>query len=148
MKTLTLFTIGFTRKSAKSFFTLLRKAGVKRIIDIRLNASSQLAGFAKRKDLRFFLRVICDIDYVAVPDLAPTKDILESYRSDASGWEEYERRYLALLEERKAELLLSRKMLKSGCLLCSEHEPDRCHRRLAAEYLLEKSGGIHIVHLL
>ena len=142
------YTIGFTEKSAEEFFETLKRVGIKRLIDVRLNNTSQLAGFAKRDDLRFFLRAICDIEYLVVPELAPTKDILESYRGGAGGWEEYERRYLALLEERKAELLLSREMLKSGCLLCSEHEPDQCHRRLAAEYLLEKSGGIHIVHLL
>ena len=147
MKTPALFTIGFTRTSAETFFALLRDAGVKRIIDIRLNTSSQLAGFAKREDLRFFLRAICDIDYVSVPELAPTKELLDDYRSGSCGWENYELRYRALLDEREAEYVLTRDMLDRGCLLCSEHEPDRCHRRLAADYLAEKLGEIHIVHI-
>lgn len=148
MRTVTLFTIGFTRTGAEAFFTLLRDAGVKRVLDIRLNASSQLAGFAKSENLRFFLKAICDIEYVPVPELAPTKEMLESYRGGAGDWAEYERRYRALLEERKAIEVISREMLDGCCLLCSEHEPERCHRRLAAEYFLERLGNIEIVHLL
>ena len=68
-----LFTIGFTKKSAEGFFTNLSKAGVKRVIDIRLNNMSQLAGFTKRDDLRYFLRTICNIDYIHLPELAPNK---------------------------------------------------------------------------
>jgi uncharacterized protein (DUF488 family) len=148
MNAITLYTVGFTRTSAESFFTLLRDSRVKRIIDIRLNASSQLAGFAKREDLRFFLNAICAIDYMAVPEFAPTKELLDDYRGGACGWEDYERRYRTLLDERDAEHALTRDMLDRGCLLCSEHEPDRCHRRLAADYLAEKLGKIHIVHIL
>jgi len=44
-----LYTIGFTKKNARQFFETLKTAGVKRLVDIRLNNQSQLAGFTKRR---------------------------------------------------------------------------------------------------
>ena len=143
-----LFTIGFTKKSAEVFFKKLSKAGVKRVIDIRLNNVSQLAGFAKRDDLRFFLRTICDIGYVHMPDLAPTKDILEEYKKNKGDWSVYEKRFLALLSKRKPEETISREMFDAGCLLCSEDKPDNCHRRLVAEYLSKKWVNVEITHII
>ncbi|MFP5213135.1 MAG: DUF488 family protein [Acidobacteriota bacterium] len=143
-----LFTIGFTKKSAERFFTTLKEAGVSRVLDIRLHNVSQLAGFAKRDDLRYFLKAICGIDYVAVPELAPTEEIFAAYRKGGKDWAVYEKRYLNLITERKVEKLLKKELFDGGCLLCSEETPDRCHRRLAAEYLLRHWGGIEIVHLL
>jgi uncharacterized protein (DUF488 family) len=75
-----LFTIGFTQKSAQKFFETLRDAGVKRVIDTRLNNVSQLAGFAKKADLEYFLKFIGGIEYVHILDLAPTQDILDEYK--------------------------------------------------------------------
>jgi len=147
MKRIRLFTIGFTKKSAETFFTKLSAAGVKRVIDIRLNNVSQLAGFAKRDDLRYFLKILCDMDYIHSPALAPTKDILDAYRNNKGDWSVYEDRFLDLLSERKAEEGISRELLDGGCLLCSEDKPDHCHRRLVAEYLGEKLGNIEIKHL-
>ncbi len=143
-----LFTIGFTKKSAETFFTKLAQSGVKRVIDVRLNNVSQLAAFAKRDDLEYFLKAICGIEYVHVPELAPTQEILDAYKKRKSDWEAYEKDFLALLESRRPEDSLSKTMLEDACLLCSEHEPDHCHRRLVAEYLRDKWGGVTIVHIL
>ncbi len=148
MTPLKLFTIGFTKKSAERFFTLLKDAGVKRVLDIRLNNVSQLAGFAKRDDLRFFLKVICGIDYHHLPELAPTADILDAYRKDKKGWPRYERDFLVLLAERQVERKVSSDLIHLGCLLCGEDTPSHCHRRLVAEYLRDKWGDLTITHLL
>jgi uncharacterized protein (DUF488 family) len=147
MKRIQLFTIGFTKKSAEEFFTKLSEAGVKRVLDIRLNNVSQLAGFSKRDDLQYFLKTIRDIDYKHLPELAPTKDILEEYRKNKGDWSVYESRFLALLSERKPEERISRAMLDHGCLLCSEDKPENCHRRLVAEYFRKKLGDVEIVHI-
>jgi uncharacterized protein (DUF488 family) len=144
-----LFTIGFTGKSAETFFSLLRGSRVRRLIDVRLNNVSQLAGFSKRDDLRFFLRELCGADYLHLPALAPTKPLLRAYRGGEMGWEEYSARFIQLLACRGVESELDPDVLKSGCLLCSEHQPDFCHRRLVAEYFGSCMGrGFQIVHLV
>jgi uncharacterized protein (DUF488 family) len=143
-----LFTIGFTKKSAEVFFERLKKADVKRLIDIRLNNISQLAGFTKRDDLRYFTKMICDMDYVHVPALAPTQDILDAYKKQNGDWNLYERQFLSLMTKRRIEETTSREMLDGGCLLCSEEKPQHCHRRLVAEYLAEKWGDVEIEHIL
>jgi len=142
-----LFTIGFTKKSAEIFFTTLKLAGVKLLVDIRLNNTSQLAGFTKRDDLRYFAMAICHIGYVHLPELAPTQDILEAYKKHKGNWGLYERQFLDLMARRKTEEKVQREMLDGGCLLCSEDKPNRCHRRLVAEYLKEKWGDVEIQHL-
>lgn len=145
---MTIFTIGFTHKSAERFFGLLVNAGVTRVIDIRLHSTSQLAGFAKRDDLRFFLGSIGKIDYRHEPLLAPTEDLLSDYRKKRIGWDEYELRFLSLLRERQVEARLDRSLFDQVCLLCSEATPEHCHRRLIAEYLQQQWGSIEIVHLV
>jgi len=141
------YTIGFTKKTAEQFFGKLRRAGVKRIVDVRLNNVSQLAGFAKRDDLRFFARELCDADYVHLPELAPTKDILDAYKKSKGSWEEYEKRFLALMETRRIEEQVPREVIDEGCLLCSEDKPHHCHRRLVVTYLNEKWGNLDVIHL-
>jgi uncharacterized protein (DUF488 family) len=145
--TMCLYTIGFTQKSARDFFGRLQASQVKRVLDVRLNNSSQLAGFAKKDDLQYFLREICDIDYVHLPILAPTSEMLERYRKKGGGWKRYEEEFLRLIEEREIEKQLDPKMVAGGCLLCSEDKPHQCHRRLVAEYLREKWGKLEIKHL-
>ena len=147
MSTIHLFTIGFTKKPAEAFFGRLSRAGVKRIIDIRLNNVSQLAGFAKRDDLRYFLKAIGGIDYIHLPELAPTQEIMDNFKKKKGDWPVYERGFRALLKERKPEETLSKDLFDSACLLCSEDKPDHCHRRLVAEHLAKKWGDIKIVHL-
>jgi len=144
---LTLFTIGFTKKNAHTFFSLLKQGGVKRVIDIRLNNESQLAGFTKKEDLKYFLKAIADIDYIYRPELAPTKEILNDYKKKKITWVNYEQRFRELLNQRKPETLLSPSELDKACLLCSEPKPDKCHRRLVAEYLKAKLGNVEIHHL-
>jgi len=141
-----LFTIGFTKSSAEHFFERLKKAGAKKIVDVRLNNVSQLAGFAKRDDLRYFAEEICHIPYEHEPKLAPTQQMLDAYRKKRGSWEEYERQFLALMEQRGVENL-DRAALDGACLLCSEDKPHHCHRRLVAEYLRKRWGEVEIAHL-
>ena len=129
------YTIGFTKKSAADFFELLRESGAKRLVDVRLNNVSQLSGFAKRDDLRYFLEKICRIEYVHMPELAPTKEMLDAYRNEHRDWEIYEREFIDLMDERRIGKKGIKRTISNACLLCSEHEPDHCHRRLVAEYL-------------
>jgi len=118
------------------------------LIDVRLNNVSQLAGFTKKDDLRYFTKAICDIDYVHLPELAPTADILDPYKKAKNGdWAAYERQFLELMRARRIEQTVSRDLLDSGCLLCSEETPQHCHRRLVAEYFKEKWAGIEIEHI-
>lgn len=147
MNKIMLFTIGFTKKSAKIFFGKLEKAGIEKIIDIRLNNVSQLAGFAKKDDLIYFLKRICECSYRHEPLLAPTKEILDSYKKKEIGWPEYEKRFNDLLETRKAHTLVNPSELHKACLLCSEPTPDKCHRRLVVEYLKNYFDNIEINHL-
>ncbi len=144
------FTIGFTQKPASHFFTLLSDAGVKKLIDVRLNNASQLAGFAKRDDLKFFLNELCGANYQHLEELAPTKSILDAYKKKQMGWEEYEDRFLNLMEQRNIERLVTPAELENSCLLCSEHKPHRCHRRLVIEYLQAHWGNVNldVVHLI
>lgn len=142
-----LFTIGFTKKSAETFFSSLSAAGVKRLLDVRLNNVSQLAGFAKTNDLRYFTRVICNIDYLHLPALAPTADILDAFKkAKTSDWSQYERQFLELMQSRQIENT-PRELLADACLLCSEEKPHHCHRRLVAEYLRQHWGDVEIEHI-
>jgi uncharacterized protein (DUF488 family) len=143
-----LFTIGFTKKGADHFFETLIESGVKRVVDVRLNNVSQLAGFAKRDDLKYFLKSIGDIDYIHVPELAPTKEIFEAYKKNKGPWETFEENFLALMKERKIERTVSKELVNGGCLLCSEDQPHHCHRRLVAEYLQrEWNEDLGVKHL-
>ena len=142
------YTIGFTKRKASEFFTALRKRGIKRLIDVRLNNSSQLAGFTKRDDLQFFLKEICDAEYVHEPSLAPSEDLLVDYKQKKIDWTEYERRFMSLMNRREIEKRIDPRIFStSTVLLCSEAKADRCHRRLVLEYLKDKWGNLRIIHL-
>jgi len=141
-------TIGFTQKSAEDFFERLKRAGIKRLVDVRLNNVSQLAGFAKRDDLRYFLREICGAEYVHEPLLAPTQEMLDAYRKSGGSWAEYEVAFLALMRERRVEETVPRSLFDApSALLCSEDKPTQCHRRLVVEYLQQHWGTIAVRHL-
>ena len=143
-----IYTIGFVQKSAGQFFGILRQAGIRRLIDVRLNNTSQLAGFTKRDDLAYFLGEICGAEYHHEPILAPAKEILDGYKKKELPWEEYEQRFVALLAERKVEEAINKQWFDvPSVLLCSEPTAEHCHRRLVAEYLTCKWGGVKIVHL-
>ncbi|MFI9006548.1 DUF488 family protein [Actinosynnema sp. NPDC053489] len=142
-----LYTIGFTKKSAEEFFGLLRASGADKVVDVRLNNVSQLAGFAKRDDLRYFARELCGMGYAHRLDLAPTRPLLDDYRKHGSGWPAYAAGFLDLLRDRGVERSVPREALADAVLLCSEDAPDHCHRRLVAEYLAERWGGVSVEHL-
>lgn len=143
-----IYTIGFAKKSAEAFFGALRKAGIKRLVDIRLNNTSQLAGFTKRDDLKFFLKELCNSEYIHEPLLAPTQEILDSFKKKNISWQEYEQRFLELMAERKIEEKIDRSLFNGPTvLLCSEPKADRCHRRLVLEYLQNNWGNLKIMHL-
>ncbi len=146
-KSIRLFTIGFAGKSAQQFFEKLQQAGVRRLVDTRLNNVSQLAGFTKKRDLAYFLRTIANIDYVHESDLAPTKPILDNYKKKKITWEEYERLFCALLDVRRPDKRLGPDELDHACLLCSEPTPEHCHRRLVADFLKQNWGNVEIEHL-
>ena len=143
-----LYTIGFAGKSAEEFFELLKRHGVKTLIDARLNNKSQLAGFTKVKDFPYLLKHLAGIEYRYAAPLAPTKELLDGYKEGNIRWSDYETIYNALLDERDLEAL-DTQILNDGCILCSEPTADQCHRRLAAEYLrdLYPEENIDIIHL-
>lgn len=141
------FTIGFTKKPARRFFELLRGSGAKRVVDVRLNNLSQLAGFAKRDDLAFFLKEICGMEYVHLPALAPTQEMLDEYKKQRGDWQTYEKRFLELMKQRRIEETIPKEAVADGCLLCSEDKPHHCHRRLVAEYLKHHWGDVDVAHL-
>jgi uncharacterized protein (DUF488 family) len=141
-------TIGFTRTTAAEFFGKLRQAGIRRLIDVRLNNVSQLAGFAKRDDLQFFLSEICGAEYVHEPRLAPSQEILDAYKKHKGSWEDFERGFLQLMADRQIETVIDPGLFDvPSVLLCSEHTADQCHRRLVLEYLNGKWGNVRAIHL-
>jgi uncharacterized protein (DUF488 family) len=143
-----LFTIGFAGKSAEKFFSLLKSASVKNLVDTRINNVSQLSGFAKGSDLKFFAKEIGHIGYEHNIDFAPTKELLSRYRGEEISWGDYELEYLNLLDGRKIGQKIDIEKLHENCLLCSEHTPEKCHRRLLAEYLKHVRNDIEIIHLI
>ena len=143
-----LYTIGFTKKDARRFFETLRAAGVRKIVDVRLNNTSQLAGFTKKDDLAYFAESVCGASYHHLPSLAPTQAILDALKKERGAWEDYEARFDALMRERGAVAKLDRAFFEEPCcLLCSEATPEHCHRRLVAEAMKEQWPDLQIVHL-
>lgn len=143
-----LYTIGFTGKSAEQFFTLVGETKASRLIDIRINRTSQLAGFAKEQDLNFFIPELTNMEYVVREEFAPTKDLLASYRRQEIAWEKFAERYQQLLQERLLHNALSREDFSNSILLCSEKEPEKCHRTLLANILIEQFPSLEIVNLI
>ena len=142
------YSTGFTQKTAEQFFESLRRVGIRRLLDVRLNNSSQLAAFSKRDDLAYFLRELCHAEYRHEPLLAPTQDLLDAYKKRKGAWADYEQAFLALMRERHIEEVLSPSLFDTPTvLLCSELTAEHCHRRLVLEYLQQHWGGIQIVHL-
>lgn len=147
MSNVILFTIGFTKKTAQEFFSILELNTIKLVVDIRLNNSSQLAAFTKQDDLKFFLRRILNCGYVHMPRFAPTDEILKNYKTKSITWADYESGYKKLLLDRNPCKSMTAEEFDHACLLCSEPTPEHCHRRLAAEYISQHYGNIAIKHL-
>ena len=142
------YSIGFTKKTAAQFFGALKIAGIRRLLDVRLNNVSQLSGFAKREDLSFFLRELCGAEYQHEPLLAPTQEMLLDYRKKRINWTEYEAAFHALMVERRIDEQIPRETFRAPTvLLCSEPTADRCHRRLVLEFLQQRWSGLEITHL-
>ncbi len=143
------FTIGFTKKKAEDFFSLIRDNNISRIVDVRLNTTSQLSGFAKKNDLIFFLKELCQAEYIYTPDLTPTKTMLDSYKKKTISWDSYSDKFTNLIIQRNIERTIDKSIIDNGCLLCSEHEPHYCHRRLVVEYLNNHwNSELEVIHLL
>jgi uncharacterized protein (DUF488 family) len=143
----TIYTIGYTHKTAKIFFEKLINNKIMTLIDIRLNNKSQLAGFTKMPDLQYFLKKLCDIDYLYMSQFAPTKEMLDAYKTKRIDWSDYEYKFNMLIKERNIEKEVNLSILNNSCLLCSEEMPNKCHRRLVAEYFRNCFGNIEIIHL-
>jgi len=144
----TIYSIGFTQRSAEEFFGTLRGAGIKRVLDVRLNNTSQLAAFAKKDDLRFFLSELCGAVYEHEPLLAPTQEMLDAYKKRKGSWDAYEVEFVELMRERAIERKVSRESFEvPTALLCSERTAEQCHRRLVMEYLAASWGGVTLRHL-
>ncbi|HWF32180.1 MAG TPA: DUF488 domain-containing protein [Solirubrobacteraceae bacterium] len=143
-----IYTIGFTQTTAERFFERLGASGVARLLDVRLNNTSQLAGFAKAKDLPYFLRELVGAGYAHEPLLAPTQALLDEYKKRNGEWSDYEAKFLALMEERQIERVLAISDFEQPtALLCSEATAEHCHRRLVCEYLAGRWPDVHPVHL-
>lgn len=143
-----IYTIGFTKKNAQTFFNFIQTANVERLIDVRLNNVSQLAGFAKRDDLKFFLKELCNAEYIHAPELAPTKALLDGYKKGVMTWDNYEYEFFNLMSKRHVEKNFTSSELANNCLLCSEHEPHFCHRRIVVEYLNKTTNlNLAVTHL-
>ncbi len=142
-----LYTIGFAGKSANDFFGKLENAGVRRIIDIRLNNTSQLSGYTKKPDLEYFLRRIAGMDYIHALEFAPSEELFQSYKRDGGSWEIFEAAYRRLLEKRGLPGAWTAEKLDRACLLCSEADPRGCHRSIAASFLAAAHPDLYIEHL-
>jgi uncharacterized protein (DUF488 family) len=143
-----IYSIGFTQKSAAQFFGALKTAGIRRLMDVRLNNKSQLAGFTKNSDLPFFLRELCDASYVHEPLLAPNQEMLDTYKKKKGSWSSYEEQFLALMSTRDISNVLDQAGFEQATvLLCSEPTAEQCHRRLVLEYLQRRWDGVIIRHL-
>ncbi len=143
-----IFTIGFTQTTAEHFFDRLRDAGVERVVDIRLKNDSQLAGFAKARDLPYFLRELIGADYIHEPLLAPTAELMDSYKKQKGDWSVFREAFTALMAERRIEAELDAADFEvPSALLCSEASAEQCHRSIVVDYLAEKWGDVEAVHL-
>lgn len=144
-----IFTIGFTQKSAREFFNKIKENKIDLLLDIRLNNVSQLSGFAKGKDLEYFLKEICHCEYAHDEMFAPTKILLDNYRTKKVSWIEYEKVFVEILKTRPIIERFNKIYGKFNniCLLCTEPTPEQCHRRLVAEYLKEHIENIEIIHI-
>lgn len=146
-KMVRVFTIGCGAKNAREFFAILKQAGIKKVIDVRLYNTSQLAGFAKKQDIEYFLQAVIGADYIHLPIMAPTKQLLNDYKKGLIGWQQYEAQFKSIITQRQIQKHVTPDDIDMGCLLCSEAKADNCHRRLIAEYLAQRWQNISIHHL-
>jgi len=142
-----IFTIGYAGKNAREFFTVLKQASIRKVIDVRLYNTSQLAGFTKRQDIKYFLQDIVGVEYIHLPIMAPTKQLLNGYKKGLVSWQQYETQFKQIITHRQIEKCIMPKNADMVCFLCSEAKADNCHRRLVAEYLAKVWQNVSIRHL-
>ena len=142
-----IFTIGYAGKNARQFFTTLKQAGIKKVIDVRLYNTSQLAGFTKKQDIEYFLQVIVGASYIHLPIMAPTKQLLNDYKKRLISWQQYETQFKSIISQRQIDKHIEPGDMDMTCFLCSEATADNCHRRLVAECLADNWQNIAIHHL-
>ncbi|MCJ7692489.1 MAG: DUF488 domain-containing protein [Sedimentisphaerales bacterium] len=142
-----IFTIGYVGRTAEEFFRILKQAGIRKVIDVRLYNTSQLAGFTKREDIKYFLRAIVGSDYIHLPMMAPTKKLLNDYKKGLISWQQYETQFNGIITQRQIERHFMSQDMDMSCFLCSEAKADKCHRRLVAEYLAKHWQNVSIGHL-
>ena len=142
-----IFTIGYAGKNAREFFAILKQSGIRKVIDVRLYNTSQLAGFAKRQDIEYFLQTIVNAKYIHLPIMAPTKQLLNDYKKGLINWQQYETQFKGVITQRQIEKHLVPQDMDMSCFLCSEAKADNCHRRLVAEYLAKVWQNVSIHHL-
>ena len=145
--TIRIFTIGYAGKNARQFFSILKQAGIRKVIDVRLYNTSQLAGFTKMQDIEYFLNTIVRASYIHLPIMAPTKQLLNDYKKGLISWQQYETQFKSIIAQRQIEKHLIPQDMDMACFLCSEAKADNCHRRLVAEYLAEHWQNASIHHL-
>jgi uncharacterized protein (DUF488 family) len=146
----TLYTIGFTKKSAEEFFTLLRENDVRMLLDIRLNNTNQLAGFTKQQDLAYFTRELLGIPYVHDPRFAPQAETISTYRKGKGAFGPFREEFMKTMEERRIREVIRADYsdrLDRCCLLCSEKDADSCHRKIVAELMQEVYPDLEVIHL-
>ena len=146
-KIIKIFTLGYAGKNAREFFTILKQAGIRKVIDVRLYNVSQLAGFTKKQDIEYFLQAIVGAEYIHLPIMAPTKQLLNDYKKGLINWQQYEEQFKAIIARRQIQKHLVPQDSGMICFLCSEEKADNCHRRLVAEYLAEYWQNTSIHHL-
>ena len=142
-----IFTIGYAGKNAHEFFAILKQAGIRKVIDVRLYNTSQLAGFTKKQDVEYFLQSIVGAEYVHLPIMSPTKQLLNDYKKGLISWQQYETQFKSIIAARQIEKHITPQDINMACFLCSEAKADNCHRRLIAEYLAGLWPNISIIHL-
>ena len=142
-----IFTIGYAGKDAQEFFTILKQGGIKKVVDVRLYNTSQLAGFTKSKDIEYFLNTLVGADYIYLPIMAPTKQLLNDYKKGQISWQQYKDMFNAIIVQRQIERHITPQDMDMSCFLCSEAKADKCHRRLIAEYLAKHWQNVSIQHL-
>ncbi len=146
-RTIKVFTIGYAGKNAQEFFSILKHAGIKKILDVRLYNTSQLAGFTKKQDIEYFLQTIVGAEYIHMPIMAPTKQLLNDYKKGLISWQQYETQFKSIIVQRQIDKHIIPQDMDMSCFLCGEATADNCHRRLVAEYLAEHWPNISIRHL-
>jgi uncharacterized protein (DUF488 family) len=145
--TIRIFTIGYAGRNAREFFAILKQAGIKKVVDVRLYNTSQLAGFTKKQDIEYFLQTIVGAEYIHLPIMAPTGRLLTDYKKELTSWQQYEIQFKALITQRQIQKHITPQDADMSCLLCSKAKADNCHRRLVAEYLAEYWQNVSIHHL-